>query len=315
MKIDHRILITLEAPDDPEAPAGTLTGYASIYGNTFMGQTGPQMIAKGSFAESLAANGGVIPIFYQHGWAKEGANSVPIGVANVSENSKGLKVDSAQLFIDTLPEAAAIYLAAKAGALKEWSVGYLATDTTLLHPKTGNELTADEAVMLQAQGLQPVERTNKGELLESSVVVKGANPKTTLVAHEAVPSGDDPQAPGALSDEDEQVIRDTIQALLGQLLAGEVAEFQAGVGGLNPISAIICLLRDLGWYEEIDDADDNGYPQQGTYYAAHMPELQLMTAKPATPATAEEVDQNERAWALLASPHTRQLVRELAAGK
>lgn len=178
---NRQILFLLEAPEGEDAVLGELSGYASVYGKTFMGEWGPQQIGKGSFAESIQRTNGIIPIFYQHGWAKA-ANAVPIGHALVEENSRGLKVQ-ASLYVNDLPEAKAVALAAKAGALREWSIGFLADETTLLHPKTGAELSASD-LMAGVDGA-PVERTDKGTLLESSVVVKGANPWTTMVANEA----------------------------------------------------------------------------------------------------------------------------------
>ena len=179
----RQLLFLLEAVTDADGkPTNRLSGYASVYNRPYMGEYGPQMVGKNAFAEDIASKDGIIPIFYQHGWAKA-ANAVPIGYAFVAEDSKGLTVE-AGLFGGDLPEAKAVHLAAVAGALREWSIGFLADETTLLDSKGKKELSASDLLSGSKDGLAPVERTDKGTLLEASVVVKGANPWTTLQAAE-----------------------------------------------------------------------------------------------------------------------------------
>lgn len=167
-------------PDAEGEPQGRLAGYASVYGKPFRGEFGMEQLNSGVFAQHIAEKGNVIPIFYQHGWAKL-ANAAPIGHAIVEENSRGLKVD-AQLYIDSDATAASVFRAAQAGALKEWSIGYI--------PTTITQYEKDGAT---------VEAADVGTLLEASVVVKGANPWTTMpIVHEAseqdVDAGDEFEA-------------------------------------------------------------------------------------------------------------------------
>lgn len=261
--------------EDDSAPKGTLEGYASIYNKPYMGEFGPQMVAKNAFAEDIADKNGVIPIFYQHGWAKA-SNSVPIGYATVKEDAKGLKVQ-AQLFINEMPEAMSVWLASAAGALREWSIGFLAKEVTMLDSK-GKPL-----LNLSAAGMDSIERTDKGELLESSVVVKGANPWTTMTRAAEAPVG-------GLPEEEEASTIAEIKALLGKLLAAEVNEMNEGDGGVRPIQALISVLQELGWYERVDAADDGDSVDVGYVY--------------------DEAAQ-DRAWSLAASSAGRAMLREL----
>ena len=160
-------------PDEEGQPQGRLAGYASVYNKPFRGEFGMEQLNSGVFAQHIAERGNVIPIFYQHGWAKM-ANAAPIGHAIVEENSRGLKVD-AQLYIDTDATASSVFRAAQAGALKEWSIGYI--------PTTITQYEKDGAT---------VEAADVGTLLEASVVVKGANPWTTMpIVNEAPKQGAD----------------------------------------------------------------------------------------------------------------------------
>jgi HK97 family phage prohead protease len=158
-------------PDADGEPQGRLAGYASVYNKPFRGEFGMEQLNSGVFAQHIAEKGNVIPIFYQHGWAKM-ANAAPIGHATVEENSRGLKVD-AQLYIDTDATAASVFRAAQAGALKEWSIGYI--------PITITQYEKDGAT---------VEAVDVGTLLEASVVVKGANPWTTMPIVNEAPKQD-----------------------------------------------------------------------------------------------------------------------------
>jgi HK97 family phage prohead protease len=186
--------VRLDEGANGEPPRGILGGVAATYGNAYMGEYGLEQLERGAFDEDLAKRNGIIPVFYQHGWAKA-ANAAPIGYAKVSSKAKTLNVQ-ATLFIDSDPTARSVFLAAQAGALREWSIGYLPTKTTNLQTKQG----------------EPVVQTNQGQLLEVSVVVKGANPETTmpLVAEHR---GDDPDSDDELELvelSDSRAIRDEL---------------------------------------------------------------------------------------------------------
>lgn len=156
MKTRH-IPIELRAAED--GPEGILEGYASIYGNEYaVGGGLNEVIQRGAFDSSIEQGGGVVPLFWNHGWAKP-ANAAPIGVAYIrSGDPKGLPV-RAEVFMDD-PTGAAVWRAAKAGALNEWSIGFKADE---VKPR-GN-----------------VEEVHTGTVVEASVVVRGANPLTEMV--------------------------------------------------------------------------------------------------------------------------------------
>lgn len=142
------------APDEGE---GVLIGYASTYDAPYqLSARAFESITRGAFDESLAAQDNVIPIFWEHTWTDvKGTPQPPIGVARARSDEHGVHVH-AQLFHEDLPAAKAVWLAAKAGGLREWSLGYVAT-----------EVRKDEQ-------LRNLEHVDKGEILEASVVVRGA---------------------------------------------------------------------------------------------------------------------------------------------
>lgn len=151
--------IPIELRAEVDGPDGILTGYASVYETSYaVGGGLSEVIRRNAFADSIRQINGVVPVFWNHGWAKP-ANATPIGVARVREDDKGLFVE-AELFMDTT-EGTSVWRSAKAGALREWSIGFKANEVAKRDAKTEEVIT--------------------GSLLETSVVVCGANPGTEML--------------------------------------------------------------------------------------------------------------------------------------
>lgn len=145
----------------------TLSGTASAYGVEYpVGGGRFEVIEYPAFRGSLASQGGVVPIFWNHGMAAGSPwTAAPIGVARASELPDGLHT-TFSLFTDDSSEARTIARAARAGALRELSVGYAALDVAQDRTATG----------------APLERVRCGALIEISVVARGASPVAQLDA-------------------------------------------------------------------------------------------------------------------------------------
>lgn len=215
-------------------PEGTLVGYASVYDVEYrIGWGMSESITPGAFDTSLAGNGGVLPIFYQHDW------SDPIGTAVATSDSHGVKV-TASLFIDTNPKAMSVYRAAKAGALREWSIGF--------YPST-----------LRTEAEEPDhEHVDEGDLAEASVVVRGANPATEMLdVRSSVATERD-----ADPDEDPAALAQAIDAVLDEvqeaLAAGDV---EAAIPLVTAAEvAVDALLLLLGVPDEYDTENGPAAP-------------------------------------------------------
>lgn len=154
----HRreFFVEFRAADDGDE--GVLEGLATVYDVEYrIGWGLKESIVRGAFDASIAARGGVVPIFHQHDWSN------PIGVGYLTSEEQGVNV-RAELFVNDNPLARSVYLAGKAGALREWSIGF--------QPETITTRDDDPNV----------EYVERGILLECSTVVKGANPSTTMSA-------------------------------------------------------------------------------------------------------------------------------------
>jgi HK97 family phage prohead protease len=210
-------------------PEGVLRGYASVYDVQYrIGWGLKEEIAPNCFARSIADHEGIVPIFYQHDWDN------PIGYAMVSEDAKGLKVE-AHLFIAENERARSVWLAAKAKALREWSIGfYPGTIETRFDEESGVD----------------IERIIDGDLAEASVVVRGANPMTEMldVRSRAARSKLKPVADALRSklaaklatrdsdaDEDPGAVAQALDAVI-DLIFDEVAE-----GEMDPESLVALL--------------------------------------------------------------------------
>jgi len=147
--------VRLRASDDAK---GVIAGYASVFDVHYkIGRDVLETIKPGAFTDSLKHRGGVVPFFLGHDWTE------PLGVVRASEDSHGLKV-RAEVFMDT-EKGRSVWRSAKAGSLKEWSIGFRA-------------LTVRDS---EKDGFR-VEEILEADLLEASVVLVGANPATSTTS-------------------------------------------------------------------------------------------------------------------------------------
>jgi HK97 family phage prohead protease len=94
--------------------AGVFTGYASIFGN--VDQHG-DVVVPGAFRKSLSERGNVVPLLWQHDTTE------PVGVIELVEDSKGLRVVRGEINLETAQGREA-YALLKQGAIKGLSIGY-----------------------------------------------------------------------------------------------------------------------------------------------------------------------------------------------
>ena len=182
----RRIPVQLRAASDEEGGEGVLIGYATTYDMPYkVGRNAYESITRGAFDDDIADREGVYPIFYEHGWAKEDPQ-VPIGIGYFRSDDKGVHV-KAELFTDDLAEARVVYRSAKAGSLKEWSLGFGV-----------NESRFDSE-------LRTLEHVDRGFLLEASVVVKGAA-DTEMIEVRSATIVDEPEAETEQGSEQEQPV-------------------------------------------------------------------------------------------------------------
>ena len=94
--------------------AGVFTGYASIFNN--VDQHG-DVVMPGAFRKSLSERGNVVPLLWQHDTTE------PVGVLELVEDSKGLRVVRGEINLETARGREA-YALLKQGAIKGLSIGY-----------------------------------------------------------------------------------------------------------------------------------------------------------------------------------------------
>lgn len=111
-------------------------------------------IAPGAFDAATT-----IPVMFQHDHS-----SPPIGTATLTKDATGVDADI-QFFMDT-ERGRAAFNAYHAGAMKEWSVGFVAKPDQITTTRDGGYVN---------------ERIDKGDLLEVSTVLRGANKKTSTL--------------------------------------------------------------------------------------------------------------------------------------
>lgn len=176
----RRFGVELRAAAGDDAPEGVLEGYATVYDVGYgIGWGITEQIAPGCFDRSIADQNGIIPIFYMHDWDN------PIGHATVTSDAKGVRV-VATLYIDVNERAMSVWLAAKAGALREWSIGF--------YPQTIEINVGEDG--------DDTETITAGDLAEASIVVRGANPETEMIDVRNKPEIEKPVDPAPTLDAD-----------------------------------------------------------------------------------------------------------------
>lgn len=138
----------------PEKGEGTGEAVVSTYELDYeVGFGWTERILPGCFADSIAAHP-TIPIFYNHEW-----DAGPIGSGQATEDGNQLTVAFA-LYLGQGDLVGRVYQAMQDKALEEWSIGFWAEEITW----DKDEPTCDQIT--------------QGDLAESSVCVRGANPAT-----------------------------------------------------------------------------------------------------------------------------------------
>lgn len=141
---------------DDTGSSGRLKALVSAYGIKYrIGFFTWHTIAAGAFAGSIGEQP-AIPLYKEHDWTSGG---VPIGHATASETEDGLEIDG-ELYLDSDPMVKRLWEAMKAGAIREYSIGYSVL-TQQVDQDDEDHFTVVE-----------------GELLEASAVLRGANPAT-----------------------------------------------------------------------------------------------------------------------------------------
>lgn len=152
---------------------GQFSGYASVFGNVdLVGD----ITAKGAFADSLTAwtkSGNNIPVLYGH---RDDDPDYSVGhVIKAAEDHRGLLV-TGQLDLES-PKGAQVYRMLKGRRLSEMSFAYEVEDSVEVKTADGKKAT----------------ELRKLKLHEVSLVPRGANPQTEILAVKAAPTRNFPQ--------------------------------------------------------------------------------------------------------------------------
>lgn len=148
--------------------AGSFSGYASIFENVDLGG---DVIRKQAFKEIVANADGQVKVLFQHdtggGWGSTGSGGLPIGLASVEQNAKGLKFEGTLVMDD--PFVQRVHAHMKAGTLDGMSIGY--------------DILPGGAKILES-GIRELTAL---KLWEISAVTFGMNPKAHIADVKSIP--------------------------------------------------------------------------------------------------------------------------------
>lgn len=252
----------------PEEGQGQFEALVSAYNVEYnVGFGWSETIAPGAFADSIAEQNGAVPVMYEHQWGQ-----APVGDAIASESSMGLIVRG-QLYIDTDPFVMRIWNAMNANALREYSIAFfpLSFDWDPDNPT--------------------LDIVTRGELIEASICVRGANPSTETLDLRSAPvyldspkketeeeverlrslrkrsfvapklrseeSANDPKVDPTTEPEVRAVDADTLDAAIMRNLGRIVRSLVGTVdsGGLKLSSSADQILRALASFDSASDDD------------------------------------------------------------
>lgn len=149
---------TVEIRALPDEGEGVFEAYVTKYKVPYkIGYWGKEQIEPGCFDESIAENP-KIPVFWMHAWR----DGLLIGDADASSDDVGV-IAKGQLWMDIDVLAQKVWRGMMSGAIREWSIGYFVSIVEF-----------DESD-------EDLEHILKGELIEASSVVRGANPETETI--------------------------------------------------------------------------------------------------------------------------------------
>ncbi len=153
----------------PDVGEGTFESTVSVFGVKYdIGYYWSEIILAGAFDDSIAAQT-AIPINWQHDWMK---GPIGDGVPSVVGDSLVVK---GQLYLDLDPLVQRIWRSMKAEAVREWSIGYLAEKLSW----TDDDPDCDQIEV--------------GDLIEASVVYRGAHPDTETNDLRSITIGEGPE--------------------------------------------------------------------------------------------------------------------------
>lgn len=162
-----KMLVPMQIKEAGET--GSFSGYASIFGNVDLG--GDVISKDEPFKEIVTNPDGKVLMLFSHdsgnGWTTSASGGMPIGLASVEQNSKGLKFDG-QLVMDD-PFCQRVLTHMKAKTLTGMSIGY-------------DVLPGGYEVMNSG-----VRQLNALKLWEISPVVWGMNPKASIDIVKSMP--------------------------------------------------------------------------------------------------------------------------------
>lgn len=191
--------------DDGEELTGEVVAWPSIFDVPYrMGAYTFHEFQPGAFDDSVADQDGRVPIYVQHGW--DWTEQAPLGHSTAiteatrpTDDLTGMRLEG-RLYIDTDP-GLSVARALNARALREWSIGY-----RIIEYVARDEDDEDRLVL----------QITEAELLEASVVLRGANPLTSTEhaaghrVHRPAPAPDLPEPdtaePAASSPLDELAV-------------------------------------------------------------------------------------------------------------
>ena len=236
-KVDVEVRTLAQAPTlvTADDASWNLRGYATVYDVGYPIAGGPdaggwtEIIERGATAKSIK-DGADTRLLFDH-------DGIPL--ARTSSGTMRLLSDDLGMMVDADLDPASPYAQSVRSAVLRGDADQMSFAFRVTRQEWNEDYTE--------------RRIKEVQLFDASVVTYPASEATVVQMNNTT---EEVEMRDASDEAQEESLVEQIRGLLAQLIAGEAAELAAGDPASMSLQALVGVLTQLDWWEEIDEAED-----------------------------------------------------------
>ena len=237
-KVDVEVRTLAQAPTlvTADDASWNLRGYATVYDVGYPIAGGPdaggwiEIIERGATAKSIK-DGADTRLLFDH-------DGIPL--ARTSSGTMRLLSDDLGMMVDADLDPASPYAQSVRSAVLRGDADQMSFAFRVTRQEWNEDYTE--------------RRIKEVQLFDASVVTFPASESTVVQMNSTTP--EEVEMRDASDEAQEESLVEQIRGLLAQLIAGEAAELAAGDPASMSLQALVGVLTQLDWWEEIDEMED-----------------------------------------------------------
>ena len=237
-KVDVEVRTLAQAPTlvTADDASWNLRGYATVYDVGYPIAGGPdaggwiEIIERGATAKSIK-DGADTRLLFDH-------DGIPL--ARTSSGTMRLLSDDLGMMVDADLDSSSPYAQSVRSAVLRGDADQMSFAFRVTRQEWNEDYTE--------------RRIKEVQLFDASVVTFPASESTVVQMNSTTP--EEVEMRDASDEAQEESLVEQIRGLLAQLIAGEAAELAAGDPASMSLQALVGVLTQLDWWEEIDEMED-----------------------------------------------------------